>query len=116
MQNKKRSENNNTVLQASLKQLIIQAGLFLPKNTANRDKHDYISLSPYCWPDPTKPHGSPYIIDDGIVNPQVYSIPDKHNLEDMIHREKILSITYYFTDNRQYASKDSSWREPDQRL
>jgi hypothetical protein len=110
-----RNNNNNTVLQASLKQLIIQADLFLTKKAASviektripasGNKHDYLSLSPYYWPDPTKPNGLPYIIHDGIVNPQVYSVPDKHNLEDMIHRVRILSLAYYFTDNHQYASK-----------
>ena len=107
--------NNNTVLQASLKQLTIQADLFLTKKAAsviekaripaNGNKHDYFSLSPYYWPDPTKPNGLPYIIHDGIVNPQVHSVPDKQNLEDMIHRVRILSLAYYFTDNHQYASK-----------
>ena len=110
-----RNNNNNTVLQASLKQLIIQADLFLTKKATsvvektlmpvNGNKHDYFSLSPYYWPDPTKPNGLPYIIHDGIVNPQVYSVPDKQNLEDMIHRVRILSIAYYFTDDPQYASK-----------
>jgi hypothetical protein len=47
----------------------------------------------------------PYIIHDGIVNPQVYSVPDKQNLEDMLQMVRILSIAYYFTDNLQYASK-----------
>ena len=107
--------NNNTILQASLKQLIIQADLFLTKKAtsvvektltpATGNKHDYFSLSPYYWPDPTKPNGLPYIIHDGIVNPQVYSIQDKQNLEDIIHRVRILSLAYYFTDNHQYASK-----------
>ncbi|HET7285471.1 MAG TPA: alginate lyase family protein [Nitrososphaeraceae archaeon] len=110
-----RNNNNNTILQASLKQLIIQADLFLTKKAtsvvektlmpANGNKHDYLSLSPYYWPDPTKPNGLPYIIHDGIVNPQAHSIPDKQNLEDMIHRVRILSLAYYFTDNPQYASK-----------
>jgi Alginate lyase len=107
--------NNNTVLPASLKQLIIQADFFLTKKAASviektkipasGNKHDYLSLSLYYWPDPTKPNGLPYIIHDGIVNPQVYSVPDKQNLEDMIHRVRILSIAYYFTDKPQYASK-----------
>ena len=110
-----RNNNNNTILQASLKQLTIQADLFLTKKAAsviektripvNGNKHDYLSLSPYYWPDPTKPNGLPYIIHDGIVNPQVHSIPDKQNLEEMIQRVRILSLAYYFTDNRHYASK-----------
>ena len=97
--------NNSTVLQASLKQLIIQADLFLTKKAtsvvektltpANGNKHDYLSLSPYYWPDPTKPNGLPYIIHDGIVNPQVYSIPDKQNIEDMIHKDTINSLLFY---------------------
>jgi alginate lyase len=111
-----KSIKNNTdqILQDSLKELLMQADSFLdlkPNSVieksqlpAGSDKHDYLSLSPYRWPDPTKPHGLPYI-HRGIVNPQVYSIPDKKNLEDMIYRVKILSLAYYLTDNPLYASK-----------
>ena len=34
------------------------------------DKHDYMSLSPYWWPDPSKSDGKPYIRKDGLVNPE----------------------------------------------
>jgi Alginate lyase len=47
----------------------------------------------------------PYILHDGIINPRVYSIPDRQNLGDMIHRAKTLSVAYYFTDNPKYAYK-----------
>src|SRR5437762_13988851 len=33
------------------------------------DKHDYMSIAPYFWPDPSKPDGLPYIRRDGEVNP-----------------------------------------------
>src|SRR5262245_24519003 len=33
------------------------------------DKHDYMSLAPYWWPDSTKPGGVPFIRRDGDVNP-----------------------------------------------
>jgi arylsulfatase A-like enzyme len=33
------------------------------------DKHDYISIGPYWWPDPDKPDGLPWIRRDGEVNP-----------------------------------------------
>lgn len=33
------------------------------------DKHDYLSVSPYWWPDPSKPDGLPYIRRDGETNP-----------------------------------------------
>ncbi len=107
--------NNNPILQISLKQLLLQANSFLAKNPssviektqlpASGDKHDYLSLSPYDWPDPTKTNGLPYIYHDGIVNPEAYSIPDRQNLHDMMHRVKILSLAYYFTNNIPYASK-----------
>jgi hypothetical protein len=72
---------------------------------ASGDKHDFLSLAPYRWPDPTKPDGLPYVNYDGKVNPEVYSIPDNKNMDEMIYRVKILSLAYFFTDNPQYASK-----------
>jgi Alginate lyase len=107
--------NNNAILQDSLKQLLLQANSFMTKKPTSvveksqlppsGDKHDYFSLSPYDWPDPSKPNGLPYIGRDGMVNPEVYSIPDKQNLNDMILWVRTLSIAYYFTDDPKYASK-----------
>src|SRR5436305_1275860 len=34
------------------------------------DKHDYASLSPYWWADPSKADGKPYIRKDGQTNPE----------------------------------------------
>ncbi|MEI6598682.1 MAG: alginate lyase family protein, partial [bacterium] len=34
------------------------------------DKHDYVSLSPYRWPNPATADGLPYILKDGEVNPE----------------------------------------------
>ena len=72
---------------------------------ASGDKHDFLSLAPYRWPDPDKPDGLPYVNYDGKLNPEVYSVPDKKNMDDMVYRVKILSLAYFFTDNPQYASK-----------
>src|SRR5689334_16375092 len=41
------------------------------------DKHDYISLSRYWWPNPNTPDGLPYIHRDGEVNPEIRKIPDE---------------------------------------
>jgi hypothetical protein len=111
---KKVIKNDNSILQDSLKELIVQANSFLnlnPKSVieksqlpASGNRHDFLSLAPYRWPDPSKPNGLPYI-HRGIINPEIYSIPDKKNLEDMIYRVKILSQAYYLTDNSSYASK-----------
>ena len=34
------------------------------------DKHDYMSMAPYWWPDETKPDGLPYKYRDGMINPE----------------------------------------------
>src|SRR5215471_6877368 len=34
-------------------------------NPPSGDKHDYMSLAPYFWPDPAKADGLPYIRKDG---------------------------------------------------
>jgi hypothetical protein len=110
-----KNNKNDPVLHDSLEQLLLQANSFLtikPRSVIEKtelpssgDKHDLLSLRPYDWPDPKKPNGLPYIHHDGRVNPEVYSIPDKKNLDDMIYRVKILSLAYYLTDNSHYASK-----------
>ena len=107
--------HNNIILQDSLDKLLKEANKYLsqtPSSVVDKtqlppsgNKHDYLSLSKYWWPDPSKPNGLPYIYHDGRVNPEYYSIPDKANLEHMIDRVKILSLSYFFTGNEQYASK-----------
>ena len=39
------------------------------RTAASGDKHDYLSLAPYWWPDPDKEDGLPWIRRDGEVNP-----------------------------------------------
>ncbi|MCW2338229.1 hypothetical protein M2337_002462 [Sphingobium sp. B2D3A] len=34
------------------------------------DLHDYMSIAPYWWPDPSAPDGKPYVRKDGRVNPE----------------------------------------------
>src|SRR5262245_27147714 len=41
-----------------------------PQTPPSGDKHDYLSMAPYWWPDPDKPDGKPYIRKDGRVNPE----------------------------------------------
>ena len=108
-------DKNNSVLEDSVKQLLLQANLILPmKPTSVVDKkqlptsgdiHDFISLAPYCWPDSSKPKGLPYVCHDGMLNPESNFYGDKIKMADMIKRVKTLSLAYYFTDNVSYASK-----------
>jgi hypothetical protein len=108
------SLNNNESPQVS-NRLILEANSFLgekaksvmdkSRTPPSGDKHDFLSLTPYLWPDPSKPDGLPYVFHDGKINPEVYLISDKRNLDDMIYRVKTLALAYYFTNNQTYAAK-----------
>ena len=60
------------------------------------DKHDYASLSPYWWPDASKPGGLPYIRRDGEYNPE-RSKYDLEPLDKMTKAVQELSLAYYLT-------------------
>ena len=108
-------DDNNPVLRGMLNQLIALADSFLTKNPASvmdkeklppsGDKHDFLSLAPFWWPDHTKKDLMPYVYRDGKLNPEVHLVPDRNNIHDLIHRTKILSVAYHFTNNISYASK-----------
>jgi hypothetical protein len=68
------------------------------------DKHDYASLSPYWWPDPSKPDGKPYIRKDGEYNPE-RSKYDLEPLDSMTKAVQDLSSAYYLTGDERYAAK-----------
>jgi len=68
------------------------------------DKHDYMSLSPYWWPDPAKPDGKPFIRKDGEVNPEraKYDLP---HMEAQSDAAEALAMHYYFTGDERYAQR-----------
>jgi Alginate lyase len=67
------------------------------------DKHDYMSIAPYFWPDPSKPDGLPYINKDGQVNPEVRQYQDKQNLPKLCENVYTLSLAYYYSKDEKYA-------------
>ena len=70
------------------------------------DKHDYISMGPYWWPDPAQPNGEPYIRKDGEVNPERNTNAfDAGRMDAMGGAVEALSLAYYFTDDPKYATK-----------
>ena len=70
------------------------------------DKHDYISMGPYWWPDASKPNGEPYIRRDGEFNPErATNAFDVSDLDAMSSGVEALSLAYYFTDDPRYAAK-----------
>lgn len=74
------------------------------KTAVSGDKHDYLSLSRYFWPDPTKPDGLPYISVDGVSNPELKKL-DRNRLSEMASGVTTLSLAWYFSNEERYAAK-----------
>jgi len=70
------------------------------------DKHDYLSLAPYFWPDPSKPDGKPYIRKDGQVNPETRGdFVDYSRKDKFFENFNTLSYAYFFSDDERYSRK-----------
>jgi hypothetical protein len=99
----------------ALKQLVAEADAALkfkpvsvvekPFTPDSGDKHDYVSLSPYWWPDPNKPDGLPYIQKDGQRNPEEATILDKNAMQEVNSNVATLALAFYFTGEENYAIK-----------
>lgn len=72
------------------------------------DKHDYMSVGPYWWPDPSKPDGLPYIRRDGEQNPARGSADtDRASLGRMASAVETLALAYRETGREEYAAHAS---------
>lgn len=74
------------------------------KAAASGDKHDYLSLSRYYWPDPNQPDGLPYVARDGVSNPELERY-DRPKLAEMAGRVTTLSLAWFFSNDERYAQK-----------
>ncbi|KAF1013276.1 MAG: hypothetical protein GAK31_03425 [Stenotrophomonas maltophilia] len=73
---------------------------------ASGNRHDYMSLGPYWWPDPKRPGGVPYTRRDGHFNPERDGEAfDVSRLEAMSRDVQSLSLAYYFSGEQRYADK-----------
>jgi hypothetical protein len=111
--NKKRIAAKDPSIMAAYKMLIKDADkalLFDPVSVMEKkndppsgDKHDYMSLAPYFWPDPNKPGGLPYIRRDGETNPEVKEYKDKEYQPLLCSNVQTLALAYYFSGEKVYA-------------
>jgi hypothetical protein len=69
------------------------------------DKHDYLSLARYFWPDPKKPDGLPYIQKDGETNPEIETITDNKNFDALTKNSETLALAFYYSGEEKYAEK-----------
>ena len=67
------------------------------------DKHDYMSMGPYWWPNPATPDGLPYIRKDGYRNPERNQFEDRGNMGKMAGAVETLGLAYYFSKDEKYA-------------
>ncbi len=70
------------------------------------DKHDYLSLPPYGWPDKTKKDGLPWKAIDGVTNPVSRGLDtDYTRLNDLGETLARLSFAYWYSGDKRYSDK-----------
>ncbi len=70
------------------------------------DKHDYVSVGPYWWPNPETADGLPWIRRDGEVNRAARNAaPDSHTMSAMSNAVNTLALAYFFTEQEVYAAR-----------
>lgn len=70
------------------------------------DKHDYLSMGPYWWPDTTKTDGLPYIRRDGEINPETRGENvDRPSAGKLFANVETLGWAFYFSGENKYAEK-----------
>ena len=69
---------------------------------ASGDPHDYISVGPYFWPDPSKPDGKPWIEKDGQFNPTRTQY-DNGKMSKMAYRTEICALLWHFKRDKEAA-------------
>jgi len=107
--------SNQIMVSPAVKALLEEAGAALQKDLVSvvqkaqappsGDKHDYMSLGPYWWPDTTKPDGLPYIRRDGEVNPEYHLVGDNERIDQMVNNVSTLALAYGVSRDDRYASR-----------
>ncbi len=100
-----------TLLSTADKLLLIKNPTVMDKTIVppTGNKHDYLSISRYWWPNPEVPNGLPWIRNDGETNPDTQTdAVDRKRMGTMTNGVKSLSLAYYLSDDERYAEKAAS--------
>jgi len=110
--NLEKIKTNDTNYQKAYKSLIAEANKALkygPVSVMEKtnvppsgSKHDYMSLAPYHWPDPSKADGLPYMRKDGETNPEVKLYKDKEYLPELCSHVYTLALAHYYSGDKKY--------------
>ncbi|WP_158603001.1 alginate lyase family protein [Jiangella rhizosphaerae] len=73
-----------------------------PVPAASGSRHDYVSIAPYWWPDPSRPGGLPWVRRDGEVNP-AYHDYDNARLDAMSQAVASSIVAHRVTGDDQHA-------------
>jgi len=99
----------STLAQAGAAEKALTAGPFsvMQKTRVppSGDKHDFLTLAPYWWPDPTKPGGLPYIRRDGETNPESKQGTDDGTFLKMTEAVKTLAEAYRTTHDERFGAR-----------
>lgn len=107
------AREDGSMLRPALQQLLTEADIAMkagPFSVMQKkrvppsgNRHDYMSLGPYWWPDTTKPGGLPYVRRDGQRNPQTQDDYDAPRFGRMVAAVNTLALAYYFSEKEAYA-------------
>ncbi|MEO7309261.1 MAG: alginate lyase family protein [Chitinophagaceae bacterium] len=77
---------------------------------ASNDKHDYLSLAPYFWPDPSRKDGMPYMRKDGEVNPETRNhFTDFNEWNELTDAVGTLCKAYGLSGEKKYLVQTSNF-------
>jgi len=79
-----------------------------PMSPPSGDRHDYLSLSTYHWPDPAQEDGLPWVFRDGRANPEGARY-DRARLEAMSEAVWRLAWAYRLTGESRYAERAAAY-------
>lgn len=100
-----------SVADAELASNAVYSVVHKPKPGPSGDIHDYLSASPYHWPNPSKPDGIPFRYRDGKRTPetQLYSkesnVYDRTRISMFARNVTVLTLAGYFSGESAYFEK-----------
>jgi hypothetical protein len=114
IESKRRIETNDSALLPAFNRLRRDADRALKSETfsvthkemapPSGDKHDYMSIAPYWWPNPKTSNGLPYVRRDGEVNPERDQTSDRKRLYNFVQSVNTLALAYNLTGREDYAA------------